>query len=83
MSGAPHIPVLLEEVLVALAPAPGSLIVDATFGAGGYAAAAVTYHKPHLLTSPFKLCFANIVNNLLHLFAVQLAVYLTVYHHYW
>ncbi len=36
MSGAPHIPVLLEEVLVALAPAPGSLIVDATFGAGGY-----------------------------------------------
>jgi 16S rRNA (cytosine1402-N4)-methyltransferase len=36
VSGAPHIPVLLEEVLVALAPAPGSLIVDATFGAGGY-----------------------------------------------
>lgn len=36
MSGAPHIPVLLEEVLVALAPALGSLIVDATFGAGGY-----------------------------------------------
>jgi 16S rRNA (cytosine1402-N4)-methyltransferase len=32
----PHIPVLLDEVLHALAPAPGSLIVDATFGAGGY-----------------------------------------------
>ncbi|WP_082745985.1 16S rRNA (cytosine(1402)-N(4))-methyltransferase RsmH [Sphingomonas sp. CCH5-D11] len=36
MSGAPHIPVLLEEVLTALAPAPGETMVDATFGAGGY-----------------------------------------------
>ncbi|MFC3173612.1 16S rRNA (cytosine(1402)-N(4))-methyltransferase RsmH [Novosphingobium bradum] len=38
MSGAPapHIPVLIDEVIAALAPAPGSLIVDATFGAGGY-----------------------------------------------
>lgn len=33
---APHIPVLLEEVVAALAPQPGDLIVDATFGAGGY-----------------------------------------------
>ncbi len=32
----PHIPVLLEETIAALAPGPGSLIVDATFGAGGY-----------------------------------------------
>lgn len=32
----PHIPVLLEEVIAALRPAPGSVIVDATFGAGGY-----------------------------------------------
>jgi 16S rRNA (cytosine1402-N4)-methyltransferase len=31
-----HIPVLLDEVIAALAPAPGSVIVDATFGAGGY-----------------------------------------------
>ncbi len=36
MSSAPHIPVLLEEVIAALAPAPGALIIDATFGAGGY-----------------------------------------------
>ncbi|PLK26403.1 16S rRNA (cytosine(1402)-N(4))-methyltransferase RsmH [Novosphingobium sp. TH158] len=36
MSAAPHIPVLLDEVIDALAPAPGTLIVDATFGAGGY-----------------------------------------------
>jgi 16S rRNA (cytosine1402-N4)-methyltransferase len=33
---APHIPVLLDEVIAALAPAPGKVIVDATFGAGGY-----------------------------------------------
>ena len=33
---APHIPVLLDEVIDALAPAPGAVIVDATFGAGGY-----------------------------------------------
>ena len=31
-----HIPVLLDEVVAALAPAPGTVIVDATFGAGGY-----------------------------------------------
>ena len=36
MSGAPHIPVLLDEVIAALAPAPGAVSVDATFGAGGY-----------------------------------------------
>ena len=36
MSAAPHIPVLLDEVIEALQPAPGSVIVDATFGAGGY-----------------------------------------------
>ncbi len=33
---APHVPVLLDEVLAALAPAPGETMVDATFGAGGY-----------------------------------------------
>ena len=33
---APHIPVLLDEVIAALAPRPGDVIVDATFGAGGY-----------------------------------------------
>ena len=31
-----HIPVLLDEVLAALAPAAGDLVVDGTFGAGGY-----------------------------------------------
>ena len=38
MSGAePHVPVLLDEVIAALVPGPGDVIVDATFGAGGYA----------------------------------------------
>lgn len=36
MSNTPHIPVLLDEVIDALDPAPGSVIIDATFGAGGY-----------------------------------------------
>lgn len=36
VNDAPHIPVLLDEVVAALAPAPGERIVDATFGAGGY-----------------------------------------------
>ena len=36
---APHIPVLLDEVIAALAPRPGMTIVDATFGAGGYTTA--------------------------------------------
>ena len=33
---APHIPVLLDEVLAALSPEPGETMVDGTFGAGGY-----------------------------------------------
>lgn len=36
---APHIPVLLDEVIDALAPQPGDVIIDATFGAGGYSRA--------------------------------------------
>ena len=32
----PHIPVLIEEVVAALNPQPGDVLVDATFGAGGY-----------------------------------------------
>ncbi len=33
---APHLPVLLNEVVARLAPRPGETIVDGTFGAGGY-----------------------------------------------
>lgn len=34
-----HIPVLLSEVLESLKPQPGELIIDGTFGAGGYTSA--------------------------------------------
>lgn len=37
----PHIPVLLEEVMEALALQAGDIYVDGTFGAGGYTAAAL------------------------------------------
>ncbi|GAB5348048.1 16S rRNA (cytosine(1402)-N(4))-methyltransferase RsmH [Alteriqipengyuania sp. 357] len=47
-SPSPHVPVLLDEVVAALKPAPGDLIVDGTFGAGGYTrallAAGATVH---------------------------------------
>jgi 16S rRNA (cytosine1402-N4)-methyltransferase len=36
MNAAPHIPVLLDEVMAGLAPQPGETHVDGTFGAGGY-----------------------------------------------
>jgi len=32
----PHAPVLLDEVIEALAPKAGDVVIDATFGAGGY-----------------------------------------------
>ena len=32
----PHAPVLLDEVIDALAPKAGDVVIDATFGAGGY-----------------------------------------------
>ena len=35
-STVPHIPVMLNEVLRALAPADGETCVDGTFGNGGY-----------------------------------------------
>ena len=39
MNDAPHVPVLLDEVLAALSVRPGGTHVDGTFGAGGYSRA--------------------------------------------
>ncbi|MEM9311292.1 MAG: 16S rRNA (cytosine(1402)-N(4))-methyltransferase RsmH [Pseudomonadota bacterium] len=39
ITSAAHIPVLIDEVIAAVAPAPGKRIADGTFGAGGYTAA--------------------------------------------
>jgi 16S rRNA (cytosine1402-N4)-methyltransferase len=47
MSGAPHVPVLLDEVMAALALQPGELYVDATLGAGGYLRAARGFGIAH------------------------------------
>jgi 16S rRNA (cytosine1402-N4)-methyltransferase len=33
---APHVPVLIDEVCAALQPGPDRVLIDATFGAGGY-----------------------------------------------
>lgn len=39
MNDAPHIPVLLKEVVEGIAPKDGGIYVDGTFGAGGYSRA--------------------------------------------
>lgn len=38
-AASPHIPVLLDQVVAALAPKPGERLIDGTFGAGGYSSA--------------------------------------------
>ncbi len=42
-----HRPVMLDEVVAALAPVPPGIVVDATVGGGGHAAALLAAH-PHL-----------------------------------
>lgn len=46
---APHIPVLLEEVCRALDPIQGSVVIDGTFGAGGYSRAFLKQHAAQVI----------------------------------
>ncbi len=43
----PHEPVMVDEVVALFAPVPAGVVVDATAGAGGHAAAVLDAH-PHL-----------------------------------
>jgi 16S rRNA (cytosine1402-N4)-methyltransferase len=45
----PHIPVLLDEVLAAVAPLPGATVIDGTLGAGGYARAILRAGAAHVV----------------------------------
>lgn len=45
---APHVPVLLDEVMQGLALQPGDALVDGTFGAGGYTRAALNAGAAHV-----------------------------------
>jgi 16S rRNA (cytosine1402-N4)-methyltransferase len=78
MTEAPHIPVLLDEVVSALAPAPGERHVDGTYGAGGYSAAiiaakaevcafdrdpdAIAAAKPNKNLRLFEACFSEMAS---------------------
>lgn len=48
VSSSPHISVLLDEVLSSLMPIDGKVIVDGTFGAGGYSRAFLKANAKHV-----------------------------------
>lgn len=48
MTTAAHLPVLLEEVMQAIEPIEGAVVVDGTYGAGGYTNAALARGAAHL-----------------------------------
>jgi 16S rRNA (cytosine1402-N4)-methyltransferase len=49
VNDATHIPVLLAEIVTAVAPHDGALIIDGTFGAGGYSRALLDAADCHVL----------------------------------
>lgn len=78
MTVAPHIPVLLNEVIAALAIVPGERHVDGTYGAGGYSTAmiaagaqvcgfdrdpdAIAAAKPSANLTLFEACFSEMAS---------------------
>jgi 16S rRNA (cytosine1402-N4)-methyltransferase len=78
MTTAPHIPVMLDEVISALAIAPGERHVDGTYGAGGYSTAmltggaevcgfdrdpdAIAAAKPFAKLKLFEACFSEMAS---------------------
>ena len=63
----PHRPVMLAEVLAALVPRDGALIVDGTFGAGGYTSAILDVAACRVLAfdrDPTVLAAANAITPL-------------------
>jgi 16S rRNA (cytosine1402-N4)-methyltransferase len=78
MTVAPHIPVLLNEVIAALAIVPGERHVDGTYGAGGYSTAmiaagaqvcgfdrdpdAIAAAKPSANLTLFEVCFSEMAS---------------------
>lgn len=78
MTASPHIPVLLEEVIAALAITPDERHVDGTYGAGGYSAAmiargaqvygfdrdpdAIAAAAPHAQLRLFEACFSQMTH---------------------
>jgi 16S rRNA (cytosine1402-N4)-methyltransferase len=66
-AAAPHVPVLLDEVIAALSPSEGEIHVDGTFGAGGYTKAILSFgarvvafdRDPDAIREGSKLAVAN------------------------
>jgi 16S rRNA (cytosine1402-N4)-methyltransferase len=78
MTAVPHIPVLFDEVIAALAIVPGERHVDGTYGAGGYSTAmiaagaqvcgfdrdpdAIAAAKPSANLTLFEACFSEMAS---------------------
>ncbi len=61
-AGEPHIPVLLDEVVAAIGAKPGDVVIDGTFGAGGYTRAVLAGGPEHVLgidRDPVALAIGN------------------------
>ncbi len=61
-AGEPHVPVLLDEVVMAIGAKPGDVVIDGTFGAGGYTRAILASGLKRILgidRDPVALAIGN------------------------